>query len=66
MELLGRMDRFLRRSAMPPTLFGRAAAGDPNLVRELRNGREPGPAMIARINAFLDRVEQEGGSSCAG
>lgn len=52
-----KIEKFLRRTDMPPTRFGRLAIGDPRLVRDLRNGREPRPRMVARIEAFL--AEQE-------
>ncbi len=48
-----KIERFLRRTDMPATRFGRLAAGDPRLVPDLRNGREPRPRMVARIEAFL-------------
>jgi hypothetical protein len=38
---------------MPPTKFGRLAVRDPRLVHDLRRGREPGPRMVRRIEAFL-------------
>ena len=57
-HLLGRVERYLRRSGMPPTRFGREAVRDPRFVRDLRNGREPGAAMIRRVCAFLDSHEQ--------
>jgi hypothetical protein len=67
MELLCRIERFLRRSAMPATRFARAATGDPRFVRDLRNGRVPGAMMVARVNAALERLEREhGGASCDG
>lgn len=47
------IEKFLRRTAMPATRFGKLAVGDPRLVRDLRNGREPRPKMVARIEAFL-------------
>lgn len=47
------IEKFLRRTAMPATRFGKLAVGDPGLVRDLRNGREPRPKMVARIEAFL-------------
>jgi hypothetical protein len=50
---LGKIDQYLRATKMPPTKFGRLAVRDPRLVHDLRNGREPGPRMIARIEAFL-------------
>lgn len=53
MAILGKIDRYLRATAMPPTRFGRLAVNDPRLVRDLRAGREPGARMIARIEAFL-------------
>lgn len=48
-----KIEKFLSKSAMPPATFGRRAAGDPRLVSDLRNGREPRPPMVARIEAFL-------------
>lgn len=59
MELLRRIERHMRRSGMPPTRLGRAAVNDPNLVRDLRAGREPGAALTARVMAWLDRRERE-------
>lgn len=53
MSVLQKIDRYLRASAMPPTTFGRLAVRDPRLVRDLRRGREPGPRMVQRIEAFL-------------
>ncbi len=53
MSLLIKIDSFLRRSAMPPTRFGRLAVRDPRLVGDLRRGREPGPSTIRRVEAFI-------------
>jgi hypothetical protein len=53
MSVLQKIDRYLKASAMPPTTFGRLAVRDPRLVRDLRGGREPGPRMVRRIEAFL-------------
>lgn len=53
MSVHWKVERFLRRSAMPPTKFGRLAAQDPRLVSDLRNGREIGADLSARIEAFL-------------
>lgn len=47
------IEKFLRRTDMPPARFGRLAAGDPRLVFDLRRGREPGPRLTARLRAFL-------------
>lgn len=54
MDVLQQIDRYLRATQMPETKFGRLAANDPRLVRDLRNGREAGRRMRARIAAFID------------
>ena len=55
--LVRTIDRHLRRTGQPPTRFGREAVGDPRIVGDLKNGREPGPAMVARIEAFIAQRE---------
>jgi len=47
------VERFLRESGMSATSFGRAVAKDPRLVHDMRRGREFGPRMIARIDAYI-------------
>ena len=68
-RLLQRIEAFLRESAMPPSVFGRAAVGDPRLVSDLRGGREPGSRLKYRVEHFMikwradrhmDRVPQNG------
>jgi len=54
MTVLRKVEKYLRYKEMSPTRFGRLAAQDPRLVQDLRNGREPRPKMIARIEAFID------------
>ncbi|WP_445192639.1 hypothetical protein ACT009_01495 [Sphingomonas sp. Tas61C01] len=53
MTPLVKIDRYLRRTKMPPTKFGRLAVNDPRLVGDLKRGRNPGPKMMARIDAFI-------------
>jgi len=53
MSLVWKIERFLRASGMPPTTFGRRAINDPQLLGDLRNGRELRPETAARIEAFL-------------
>lgn len=53
MSLLFRIETYLRRTGTPPTLFGRRAVNDPRLVGDLRAGRQPGPAVLARIERVL-------------
>ena len=55
MPVLSKIERYLRRTATPPSVFGRKAVRDPRLVHDLRNGREPRPATIARIEGFMAR-----------
>jgi hypothetical protein len=53
MELLGLIERYLKKSHMPETKFGRLAVNDPRLVGDLRRGREPGPDTIRRVKTFI-------------
>jgi len=64
MHLLWRIERYLRRSATTPTRLGRDALGDPRFVFDLRKGRMPKPATVARVSAWLDRCDPE--ASCRG
>ncbi len=52
--LLRRVEKFLERTGMPVTKFGRLAAHDPRLVGDLRNGREPRSAMVRRVEHFMN------------
>lgn len=51
------VEKFLRRTGMPQTKFGRLAVNDPRLVTDLRNGREPGSSVTRRIAAFIANME---------
>ena len=55
MSMLRKIELYLKKTAMPPTRFGRLAVNDPRLVGDLKNGREPGSRVVARIEAFLAR-----------
>lgn len=48
------VERFLKRSGMQPTRFGRLAARDPRLVFDLRMGREVRAPLARRIRAFME------------
>jgi len=54
-SLLQRIEMFLKESAMPPSVFGRAAVCDPRLVSDLRGGREPGRRLICRVEHFMNK-----------
>ena len=53
MSLLVKIDRYCRRTGLPESKFGRLAVHDPRLVHDLRMGRQLGPAISARIEAFM-------------
>jgi hypothetical protein len=52
--LIRKIERFLAAHTMPRTRFGRLAAQDPRLVDDLRNGREPRPALETRVEHFMN------------
>jgi len=62
-SLLQRVEAFLKESAMPPSVFGRAAVHDPRLVSDLRGGREAGLRVQCRVEHFMNkwRAEQHAG-----
>lgn len=47
------VERFLREQDLSPTKFGRLAASDPQLVFDMRRGREFGPDMELRLRKFV-------------
>lgn len=53
MSLLIEIDRFLRRTDMPPTRFGREALNDPRFVFDVRRGRECGGKVRERVRAYI-------------
>ena len=57
-QLQRRVERFLKRSGVPPARFGRDALRDPRLVFDLRQGRQPRPGTVRRLNAYLDEQER--------
>lgn len=58
-KLLKRINRFLRRSGIPPTRFGMQALRDPQLVFDLRRGRTPRLPTRARLEAYLAAAESK-------
>ena len=61
-----RIEQYLSRSGTSPTRFGRQAARDPQLVLDMRRGREVGPSLGARLSAYLAEAEARlEGSSCS-
>lgn len=58
MNLLREVEKFLRRYDTAPTRFGREALGDPRFVFDLRNGRDPRPRTVKRVQAYLEAAAQ--------
>jgi hypothetical protein len=50
---LAEIEAFLARERVSSSTFGRAAVGDPNFVRELRDGRAPNLRMVDRARAYM-------------
>lgn len=57
--LLRRIEKHLQVTRMSPTRFGRMALGDPNLIDQLRSGRELRSATAQKVVDFLERHERE-------
>ena len=56
--LIRQVEKFLRRTNMPWTKFGRLAAQDPRLVADLRNGRIPRAALERRVEHFMNTYQE--------
>lgn len=59
--LIASVRNFLKRTDMPPSTFGRRAAGDPRFYSDMKSGRVPRPQTAARIRQFMADYEQEHG-----
>jgi hypothetical protein len=55
--LLQRIERYLYMTKKAPTTFGRECARDPQLVFDMRRGREPRLNLRRRITEYLDARE---------
>lgn len=66
MTLLQEVERYLDCTKMTATAFGRAAANDPNLVFDLRRGREPRSATSDRVRQFIRRHLNRSGAGIDG
>ena len=58
---ISQVEAFLERTRMGPTTLGRRAVGDPNFMRELRNGRSPTLATADQVLAFIRAYERARG-----
>jgi hypothetical protein len=57
--LIRKIEKFLRRTDMPATTFGRLATRDPRFVYDLRNGRIPRTRMERRVEHFMNMYHEE-------
>lgn len=54
LDLLDRVEVYLRHHRMPPTRFGKLAVGSPSLVNRMRQGKVLRPDTVRRVEAQLD------------
>ena len=54
MQLLRRIERYIKDTGTPPTRLGREMIRDPRFVFDLRRGREPRVETEARLQTWLD------------
>lgn len=47
------LDFLAKNRFITETRFGRDICNDPRLVRDIRDGRIPGPALDAKIRAYI-------------
>ena len=64
-EFNSRVDAFLNQSGVSPTALGLRAAGDPNLIHEIRAGRSPSLRMADRVLACIAAWERGAGGARA-
>ncbi len=54
MNIYTAIRRHLKETGQPPSMFGRAAIGDPSLIKELYNGRELRPSTVDKIRSYIE------------
>lgn len=52
------INNFLSLHSMTSSRFGRLTLGDPNLIRDLRRGRNPRPQTVAAIMSFINNYTE--------
>ena len=57
--LLTRIELHMRRTRISASRFGRDAVGDPNLVMDIKDGRELRSATRRKVLAFIAAREAE-------
>jgi len=52
-ELLTEIEVFRAKTGTTVTAFGLSATGDPNFIRDLKEGRVPGLRLIDHVRTFM-------------
>ena len=60
-----RVSGFLEETGMGATTLGLKAVGDPNLLREIAEGRSPSLRIADQVLAFINRHERDSGGARA-
>ena len=55
--ILPKIRRFIEKNAVPETMFGLRAAGDPNLLDDLKQGRELRRATRQKVADYMANYE---------
>lgn len=58
MTLRRRIELYLKRTGTTPSRFGHDVLNDRAFVFQLRNGRQVGARVTARVQAWLDRADR--------
>lgn len=62
---IARVSAFLKRTGMGATTLGMKAVGDPNLLREIAEGRSPSLRIADRVLAYIDNYDANSGGARA-
>jgi predicted transcriptional regulator len=57
-EFLEKIEAFLAKHRMTPTVFSREATGDPAFVLKLRKGRDPRLRTVSQVEAYMDEKDK--------
>lgn len=57
-EVVAQIDAFLSRQRMKPSRLGRDAFGEPQFVKEIKEGRMPGLATLLKLSAFMRQRDE--------
>ncbi len=52
-DIYAQIRRHIQAGHIPQTRFGRDVCGDPNLVKDIENGRRVGPKLARRISNHI-------------